>query len=256
MTYRRWFLSIVMGLSISLGNHLTLRAQSSETSPVELKALITQIDSAANRQDMERIRSLYSDQYVTADGLMFDEFTQGLQQLWEQYPDLNYTTELLSWEEKNNGWVAETLTTVTGNREDSGRNIQLEAKIKSRQTFQDDKLVRQEILSEETKLTSGEKPPQVTVNIPETVKVGESFDFDVIVSEPLSDELLAGMATLEAIKSDRYLDPSTMQLELLQSGGLFKRVPAAEQPENRWLSAILVRSGGITVVTHRVRIVE
>ena len=47
-----------------------------------------------------------------------------------------------------------------------------------------------------------------------------------------------------------------MQLELLQSGGLFKRVPAAEEPQNRWLSAILVRSEGITMITHRVRIID
>ena len=152
--------------------------------------------------------------------------------------------------------MAETLTTVIGNNQERGRKIQLEAKIKSRQTFQGDKLIRQEILSEETRLTSGENPPEVTVNIPETVKVGEEFDFDVIVDDPLRDELLAGMAMLEKVDSDRYLDPSTMQLELLQSGGLFKRVPAAEEPQNRWLSAILVRSEGITMITHRVRIID
>ncbi len=254
--YRRWFLSVIIGFGISLGTHLTLRAESSDTAPIELKALITQIDAAANRQDIERIQSLYSDQYVTADGLMLDEFTQSLKELWKAYPDLKYTTELLSWKKNGSGWVAQTLTTITGNSQQKGRTIQLEAKIKSRQTFQGDKLIRQEILSEETKLTSGENPPQVTVKVPETVKVGETFDFDVIVSEPLKDDLLAGMAMAEKVNSDRYLDPSTMQLELLQSGGLFKRIPAAEEPQNRWLSAILVRSGGITMVTHRVRIID
>ncbi len=254
--YRRWFLSVIMGISLSLGTHLTLRAESPDTAPVELKALITQIDAAANRQDIERIKLLYSDQYVTADGLMLDDFTQSLKQLWQNYPKLNYKTELLSWEEKNNSWVAETLTTIMGNGQQRGRNVQLEAKVKSRQTFQGDKLIRQEILSEETKLTSGGNPPEVTVNAPETVKVGETFDFDVIVNEPLKDELLAGMAMAEKVDSDRYLDPATMQLELLQSGGLFKRVSAFEEPQNRWLSAILVRSGGITMITHRVRIID
>ncbi|MDJ0846150.1 nuclear transport factor 2 family protein [Crocosphaera sp.] len=256
MIYRRWFLSVIIGLGISLGTHLTLRAESPDTAPIELKALMTQIDAAANRQDIDRLQSLYSEQYVTADGLMLDEFTQSLEQLWKTYPDLNYTTELLSWEKNGSGWVAETLTTITGNSEQRGRTVQLQAKIKSRQTFQGNQLIRQEIISEESKLTSGEKPPEVTVNVPETVKVGETFDFDVIVSEPLSDDLLAGMAMSEKVDSDRYLDPSTMQLELLQSGGLFKRVSPIEEPQNRWLSAILVRGGGITVVTHRVRIVE
>lgn len=254
--YRRWFLPVIIGLSISLGNNLSLRAESPDTAPIELKALITQIDAAANRKDVERIKSLYSDQYVTADGLMLDEFTLNLEKLWQVYPDLEYTTELLSWERNGSSLVAETLTTITGNGQQQGRDIQLEAKIKSRQTFQGDKLIRQEILAEETRLTSGEKPPEVTVNAPETVKVGKTFDFDVIVNEPLRDELLAGTAMLEKVDSDRYSDPSTMQLELLQSGGLFKRIPAAEEPQNRWLSAILVRSEGITMVTHRVRIVD
>ncbi len=254
--YRRWFLSVIIGFGISLGTHLTLRAESPETAPVDLKALITQIDAAANRQDIDRIQSLYSDQYVTADGLMLDEFTQSLKQLWKNYPNLKYKTELLSWEKNGTGWVVETLTTMTGSSQQNGRKIQLEGKIKSRQTFQGNQLIRQEILGEETKLTSGEKPPEVTVNAPETVKVGETFDFDVIVDEPLRDELLAGTAIAEKVDTDRYLDPGTMQLELLQSGGLFKRISAVEQPQSHWLSAILVRSEGITIVTYRVRIVE
>jgi hypothetical protein len=256
MMYRRWFLSVIIGFGLSFGTHLRMGAESADTAPVELKAIITQIDTAANRQDMERIKSLYSDQYVTSDGLMLDDFTQGTKKLWEDYPDLKYRTELLSWEKSGTGWVAETLTTMTGNSNKSGREIQLEAKIKSRQTFQGDKLIRQEILNEETKLTSGEKPPEVIVNLPETVKVGEYFDFDIIVNEPLSDDLLAGMAIAEKVDSDRYLDPSQMQLELLQSGGLFKRVSAEDKPQNRWLSAILVSSDGIVLITRRVRIIE
>ncbi|MGK7941801.1 MAG: nuclear transport factor 2 family protein [Crocosphaera sp.] len=256
MMYRRWFLSVILGFGLSLGSHFSLRAESPETAPVELKAVITQIDAAANRQDMERLKSLYSDQYVTSDGLMFDDFTQSLAKLWIDYPNLKYKTTLLSWEKSGSNWIAETETIIRGTHQERARNIELETTIKSRQTFQGSQLIRQDILSEQTKLTSGEAPPEVTVNIPETVKVGETFDFDVIVNEPLRDELLAGMAMSEKVESDRYLEPGEMDLEILQSGGLFKRVPAEDTPQNRWLSAILIRSGGITMITHRVRIVE
>ena len=252
--YRRWFLSIVLSFGLNLGTHTVLKAESPDTAPVELKSLITQIDTAANRQDLERIKSLYSDQFATADGLMLNEFTQSLQKLWKEYPNLEYKTELLSWEKEGPAWVAETVTTLQGNNQKDGRNVQLNAEIKSRQTFQEGQLIRQEILSEQTRLSSGEKPPELKVMVPETVKVGEAFDFDVIVNEPLDDELLAGMAIAEKVESDRYLDPSQMDLELLQAGGLFKRVPAVDNPQNRWLSAILIRSDGITVVTHRVRV--
>ncbi len=254
--YRRWFLSVILGFGLSFGTHFSLRAESPETAPVELKALITQIDAAANRQDMERLKSLYSDQYVTSDGLMFDDFINSLSKLWIDYPNLKYKTELLSWDKTGGNWVVKTETTIEGNRQERTRNIQLETKIKSRQTFQGEQLIRQEILSEQTKMTSGEAPPEVTVNLPETVKVGEAFDFDVIVNEPLRDELLAGMALSEKVDSDLYLEPGEIELEILQSGGLFKRIPAEDTPQNRWLSAILIRSGGITMITHRVRIVE
>jgi hypothetical protein len=43
-------------------------------------------------------------------------------------------------------------------------------------------------------------------------------------------------------------------LELLQSGGLFKRVTAPATPENRWLSAILIQGDGIVVVSQRVKV--
>lgn len=252
--YRRWFLSIVIGFGLSLGTHTALRAESPDTAPAELTELITQIDTAANQQDIEKIKSLYSDQYETTDGVMLDDLTQSLQQLWKDYPTLEYQTEILSWEKEGSALVAETLTTVEGNSNKNDRKIQLNSEIKSRQTFQDGKLTRQEILTEETQLTSGENPPEAKVLLPETVKVGESFDFDVIVDEPLSDELLAGMAIAEKVEGDRYLEPSAMDLEMLQAGGLFKRVPAVEDPQNRWLSAILVRSDGITIVTRRVRV--
>jgi len=92
------------------------------------------------------------------------------------------------------------------------------------------------------------------VRIPERVKVGEEFDFDVIVREPLGDDLLAGAAIDEKVDIERYINTKPLELELLQSGGLFKRVKAPATPENRWLSAILIQGDGIVVVSQRVKV--
>jgi hypothetical protein len=43
-------------------------------------------------------------------------------------------------------------------------------------------------------------------------------------------------------------------LELLQSGGLFKRAKAPTTTENCWLSAILIQEDGIFVITQWVRV--
>ncbi|MFM7479193.1 MAG: nuclear transport factor 2 family protein, partial [Microcystis aeruginosa] len=124
----------------------------------------------------------------------------------------------------------------------------------SRQQFQGNKLVYQEILSERVELSTGKNPPSIQVRIPERVKVGQEFDFDVIVRQPLGDDLLAGAAIDEKVDIERYINTKPLELELLQSGGLFKRVKAPETPENRWLSAILIQGDGIVVVTQRVKV--
>jgi hypothetical protein len=103
-------------------------------------------------------------------------------------------------------------------------------------------------------MTSGANPPQVDINLPDTVKVGSKFDFDAIVKEPLNDEVLLGTAIEDKVSSERYLNPKTLELEALPAGGIFKTVTAPIQPENRWFSAILIRGDGITMVTQRLRV--
>jgi hypothetical protein len=125
--------------------------------------------------------------------------------------------------------------------------------IRSRQYFQDNKLIRQEIISEETKLSSGNSP-HIQVNVPEVAKVREQFNFDVIVEDPLDNDLLLGSAIEEQTASNRYLNPTDFELEPLPSGGVFKRVTAPGLPGSYWLSAIIIKGDGMIIVTRRVTI--
>jgi hypothetical protein len=149
--------------------------------------------------------------------------------------------------------MAQTRTTITGSNTEDGRNLRINSTLESRQYFQNQKLLRQEIIAERTVLTTGKQPPDLDINIPQMVKVGKEFDFDIIVKEPLRNDLLAGAAIAEKVDSDRYLDPTEIDLELLQAGGLFKRMKAPNTPEDGWISAILIRGDGITLVTQRIR---
>ena len=255
MIYQRWFLTIILGCGLSLSKYIPVNAENPSDIPVELQKVIRQVDDAANLRDLERIKSFYSSQYRTTDGLTLKKLTEGVNKFWTDYPNLKYRTEILSWERKGKNLFVKILTTVTGNRISNGREIKLESTVKSYQSFQGNQIIKQEILSETTKLTSGERPPKVIVNLPLTVKVGEAFDFDVILSEPLEDNLLAGMAISEEINIDNYLNPPKIPLKLLKSGGLFKRIPAQDKPQDQWLSSILVRNDGITMITKRVKII-
>ncbi|BAY08658.1 nuclear transport factor 2 family protein [Calothrix sp. NIES-2098] len=222
----------------------------------ELTNLLTQIDTAANQGDVKKVIEFYSPNFVHGDGLNRQTLEKALIDLWKRYPKLRYTTQLQSWRSEGNAIVAETVTTITGLPSANSNNLALNATIKSRQRITGGKIVRQDILSERTLLTSGSKPPQVDVKLPQQVKVGQQYHFDAVVQEPLGDDFILGTAIEEPIKPDKYLNPTPVDLELLTSGGLFKVGRAPSTPGSQWLSAVILRGNGMTMVTQRLQVVN
>ncbi len=251
-----WLLSLLLSCSAIANVENSAKAQSASDAPAELQELVSQIESAANQRDIKALLQFYSPEFTNNDGMTSAAMAEALEQMWKSYPQLQYTTEIQSWERVGDELVAETVTHIRGTQQSQGRAINLDSTLHSRQYFQNQKLVRQEILSEQTKLTSGNNPPEVEVILPEQVKVGEKYNFDVVVTEPLGDGVLLGAATEEQTGSDRFLNPTPLELEPLASGGIYKLATAPETPDDRWLSAILVRGDGITMVTQRVRVEE
>jgi len=250
---KRVTISCILAL-IALGSIKSVAHAEAKNVPAELKNAITDIEIAANEKNLNKIIGYYDPSFTNNDGLNTNSVKTALKKVWEQYPDLKYSTQITSWEKTKGQLVAETTTTISGRQNSKGRQSQLESVLKSRQYFRDQKLVRQDIISEKTKVFSGDNPPQVTVNLPDTVKVGEKYNFDTIVNEPLAGNVLLGAALEERTASNRYLKPSTLELEPLTSGGIFKVVTAPRLSDNHWLSAIIVRGDGITMITHRVNI--
>jgi hypothetical protein len=250
----RWAFALGLSASLAMGWSSAIRAAEPDTAPAELKEVLTRVEAAANRQNLEGVLSYYSPTFTNSDNLDRSEFSEGLTRLWERYPNLTYRTELESWERRGDGLVAETMTYVTGTEQEEGRSIQLEATLRSRQVIQNNQIVRQEILSERSVLSMGMNPPEVEVNLPERVRPGEKYHFDAIVNEPLGNTLLLGGALEEKIERDRYFNVSEFELDLLQAGGIFKVGTAPSLPEPRWISAILIGEEGVTVVTQRLQV--
>ncbi len=251
---RRLSLSLILGLGLALGTASSVRADKADTAPVELKTVINEIQTAANRHDIKGVMAFYSPEFTNSDGLNSEETKKALLNLWERYKNIKYTTEIESWNRSGNKLVVQTLTKVEGTRNQSGRDVDMVATVRSRQTFLNNKLISQDILSEQVRLSSGSNPPKIEVRVPDRVKVGQQFDFDVIVLEPIGDNLLAGTAMDEKVDFERYVNPKEIDLELLPAGGLFKRVKAPAKPENHWLSALLIQGDGMILVTQRVSV--
>jgi ketosteroid isomerase-like protein len=260
------FLSLTIGC-IGVLNPSPVRAQgtmahspiiltkSQIDAPAELKKLVREIDAAANRKDLKSLMKFYSQNFTHSDGLNRETMEKALSQFWQRYTTLNYTTKIKSWKADGQAFIVETETQITGTQTAENRGMTLKSTIRSQQRFEGKKIVKQEILAERNLITSGKNPPTIEINLPEEVKVGEEYNFDAIVQEPIGNDVLIGTAMEEVIGEKTLLGASTIELELLNSGGLFKIGKAPETPENRWVSAILMRQGGITVITQRLRVV-
>lgn len=249
----RWLLLLLFTLGFTIATH-RVNAQTANNAPTELRNLLTQVDTAATRRDIKGVLQFYSPSFTNSDGINRQNMEKALSSLWKRYPNLQYRTQVQSWKREGNALVVESVTTITGAAA-STNNMALNSTIKSRQRLEGGKIVRQEILSERTVLTSGAKPPTVDIKLPERVNAGQQYNFDAVVQEPLGDDYLLGAAIDEPIQPDKYLNPTPVDLELLTSGGLFKVGRAPNQAENRWISAVLVRGEGMTMITQRLQVV-
>jgi len=228
-------------------------AATPDTAPPELIELLAQIDAAANRHDLEAVMAYYSSELTHSDGLTHDRLEQAVAALWQRYPNASYQTELTNWEATDNGFVIETRTTIAGREAITNHQLTLNAAIASRQRIEGQTIIEQTILGEQSRLTSGNRPPTVNVTLPATVSPGSEFTFDAVVQEPLGDRLLLGTALEESVSAEAYTSTPPIEFELLNAGGVFK-VGQAPEAGDRWISAVLVRDDGLTVVTQRLGI--
>ncbi|MEN9258855.1 MAG: nuclear transport factor 2 family protein [Gloeomargarita sp. SRBZ-1_bins_9] len=247
----RW---MAVGVWLGCLSNGVAQALPPETAPEPVKALVRRLEETLNQRNPDAVLQLYSPNFTHGDGLNRDLMTKALTRLWQRFPNLTYRVELLDWQPRDQGFVVDVQMTLRGTETQKNRRFDLTSVLKTRQTVLQGQIQRQEILSEQTQLTSGQEPPRVTVNLPEVVAPGQQYEFDVIVQEPLQDDQLLGTAVAEPVQPTQLLDHPRLKLEVLSAGGLFKTGQAPPTPGSQWLSAVLVRQGGITIITRRLRI--
>jgi hypothetical protein len=256
--FRKTLASVLGAVALGSGMGMAIapiaRSATPETAPATLTDALAAIDTAASGEDLATVMEFFSPDFSSPDGVTYADLETSLANFWERFTGLSYETELLSWEQDGEAIVAETRTLITGTEPLGERELQLTSTLTSRQRFVDGQIVQQEILTEETQLISGSNPPEVTVNLPDTVRPAQAFAFDAYILEPLGERYLMGQAIDETIQPQTYLEPATIELELLSAGGLFKLGRAPFLPEDQWISAVLVREDGITILTRRLHV--
>ena len=253
---KRFATVLLLTLGIASGQPKIGQAETAANAPKELTQAIAEMDRAANSKNLEGVIEYYDPSFTNTDGLTPDTLALALKQTWQKYPRLKYMTKIDSWSLQGDRLVAETTTNIVGSKKEAGRTVRLNSTIRSRQYFEQNKLVKQDILAEQSIINSGVNPPKVEIIAPEKVGTGEKYSFDLVVDEPLGDKVLLGAVKEEKTSSNLYLNPTALELEQLPAGGIYKSVTASLLPESNWLSAVLIRGDGITTIAHRVNTEE
>ena len=145
---------------------------------------------------------------------------------------------------------------VSGTRQQDGLSYSFKANQRLAFSTQAGLITAQEVLSDQSVLTSSKKPLPISLLIPDTVLTGSRYDVDVVVDQPLGRALLAG--GLVAVTPQQVLAQQSpdVQLEPLGGGGLFKSVQAPFQPGIQTWAALLVHPDGVITVSKRVQVVN
>ena len=247
----KFFLFLIISFSLTATKVDRVFAQSNTPTVIEI---IPQLDFAFNNRDSDLIEKYVSPDFTNEDGLTYETFRESLEKLWSKYKDLQYTTTVESSRTESDQLIAITVTNITGSYEVNGKKFEFNSEIKAEQFFVNGQLVKQNILKERNEITSGQKPPLVTMNLPETARPGQEFNLDVILQEPIGSDLVLGAALEEPTNSSLYIEPSLLELEALTAGGIFKKVTLPSDAQDHWYSFILIRNGGVRMITQRVNV--
>jgi hypothetical protein len=103
---------LLLNLGIIGGMTDIARGENAKTAPDELTQVVAGIEEAANSRDLDGVISYYSKDFKNSDGLTTDTLGKALTQMWQNYPQLKYITEVESWSKSGKELVAETPSKV------------------------------------------------------------------------------------------------------------------------------------------------
>lgn len=145
---------------------------------------------------------------------------------------------------------------VSGTRQQDGLSYSFKANQRLAFSTEAGLITAQEVLSDQSVLTSARKSLPISLLIPDTVLTGSRYDVDVVVDQPLGKAMLAGGLTPVTAQQVLLQESPDVQLEPLGGGGLFKSVQAPFQPGIQTWAALLVHPDGVITVSKRVQVVN
>jgi hypothetical protein len=223
-----------------------LRAQPAAGSSAAEQALVARLEEALNTPDQKGLDDLLAPEQRQQLGPRLRRFAQ------------RFTNA--RWRLNAGALLADgslpVAVSVSGSVLSNGLPYSLQATQQLRLHLADGLISGQELVQDQSVLTSAREPLPVTLVIPDAVLTGSRYDVDVVLDEPLGQALVAGGLAALTLRQVREQQSPTIQLEPMGGGGLFKSVQAPFQPGVQTWAAMLVHPDGVITVTKQVRVVN
>ena len=209
----------------------------------------TKVDIRKNLEDGLNARNLrlIKNNFKEKDSLKIQEKFLGMV---KDFPNSKWEIKRLRGESSNEKIFD---ITVNGNKIVNGDTYFLKSNFKYLFTTQNDKIHNGVIKNLITTIRNDQNKVDILFRIPEKVLTGTEYDIDIILNEPLGDEIIAG--GIISHQDESYLKQA-ITLEPLASGGIFKKTRATFKPMTQIWSGVIVNQKGMISFTKSVEIVE
>tara|TARA_Y100001968_G_scaffold252079_1_gene237430 strand:- start:159 stop:887 length:729 start_codon:yes stop_codon:yes gene_type:complete len=232
--------ALIAGLVTSSNGIYPLKAKEISTTQISQK-----LEKALNSQKSQSLKSIFT----TAD---LARFKSKYKKFSSIFP--NSTWDIKPSQTLDNGRYTFKVTT-NGSRENGPHKFVYKSEQLIAFKMKNQKIYEHEIINHSSILRTKSKGLSLTINIPEKVLTGSNYDLDIIINEPLNNDIIAGGLTNISLEQFNELETPVINLSPMGGGGLFKKIKAPMQPGKQVWAAIIIHPKGITTITKLVRIV-
>lgn len=188
----------------------------------EIKALFDLQTKYTNEYDLKKLASLYADNYMDNDGYSKKVYFKLIQETWESYPDITYTTEIKNIKVNGDYAVVETNESAVATDDEDSELISAHGELNSTATCvyylkrinQRWVISAEQVLEEQSTLKYGDaRFVKMELNAPALIGAGEEYTAELKVDLPKDQIVIA------SINKERIVQPVKKDEEI------FKQLP-------------------------------
>ena len=201
------------------------------------KEILLNLENGLNKRDFTVIKKYFNEKES-------QKINNRFSKIIKDFPNSKWTIQ------KNNIDYAD--INISGSKIINGKEFIFQSDFQYFYSLENGKIKNGHIKNQLTTIRNDNNALDINFSIPNTVLTGTNYDIDIIVNNPLQDNVIAG-----GIKSHEVdtIIKQTVKLEPLVSGGIFKVTRAPTKPGIQVWSGIIAHPEGLISFTKTVNIV-